>query len=252
MRSRHAVRALCLTVAGLTCIGCTVIGLTAGAVSDASRKAAPLPTWKVYTLKPGVPIDVQLRDGRRFVGRFSGLDPVPATEYAEAYEKARAALQGEVRLPALGPARVDEAGGKRRQVELLGFGPGCAFLRRKEGAEPTRMPSAQISTLTDVAGVSIGTTKIDTWTNSGRLPLMEAFALAGAPLDASAPPLNKEYKDVGPDQRQSLRLPLEEIATIEWLRPGGNATKGFLIGAAVDAVVIGIAALAIAADDGGS
>jgi hypothetical protein len=96
-------------VAGLTCIGCTVIGLTAGAVSDASRKAAPLPTWKVYSLKPGAPIDVQLRDGQRFVGRFSGLDPVPAAEYAEAYEKARVALQNEVRLPALGPAPVEKA-----------------------------------------------------------------------------------------------------------------------------------------------
>jgi hypothetical protein len=251
MRPPHAVRALCLSMAGLACAGCSVIGLTVGAASDASRKAAPLPTWKVYTLKPGVPVDVQMRDGRRFVGRFSGLDPVPATEYAEAYEKARAALQGEVRLPALGPARLDEASGKRRQVELLGFGPGCAFLRRKEGAEPTRVPSAQISTLTDAAGVSIGTTKIDTWTNSGRLPLMEVFALTGAPLEATAPPLNKKYKDGGPDQRTGLRLPLEEIATIEWLRPGGNTTKGFLIGAAVDAAVIGIVALASASDSGG-
>jgi len=252
MHSRHALWALCLTVAGLTCIGCTVIGLTAGAVSDASRKAAPLPTWQVYTLKPGVPIDVQLRDGRRFVGRFSGLEPVPAAEYAEAYEKARVALQGEVRLPALGPARLVEMEGKKRQVELLGFCPGCAFLRRKEGADPARVPSAKISSLTDGAGVGISSSAIETLTGSGRLPLTDVLALTGAPLDAAAPPLSKEYKDAGLDQRQSLRLPLEEIATVEWLRPGGNTTKGLLIGAAVDAAVLGALAIAVAADDGGS
>ena len=48
----------------------------------------------------------------------------------------------------------------------------------------------------------------------------------GAPLDAAAPPLNKKYKDGGPDQRTSLRRPLEEIATIEWLRPGGKRHQG--------------------------
>lgn len=252
MRPPHAVRALCLSMAGLACAGCSVIGLTAGAVSDSKRKAAPLPTWMVYSLKTGAPIDVQLRDGRRFVGRFTGLDSVPAAEYAEAYEKARVALQNEVRLPALGPARLVEDSGKKRQVELLGFGAGCAFLRRKEGAKPTRVPSAEISTLTDAAGVGIGSATIDKWTNSGRLPLTDVLALTGAPLDAAAPPLSKNYKDAGPDQRQNLRLPLEEVATIEWLRPGGNTAKGFLIGAAVDAAVIGIAALAYAADSGGS
>jgi hypothetical protein len=252
MRPPHAVWVLGLGMAGLACAGCTVIGLTAGAVSDAKRKAAPLPTWKVYSLKPGAPVDVQLHDGRRFVGRFSGLDPVPAAEYAAAYEKARVALQNEVRLPALGPARLIEDSGKKREVELLGFGPGCAFLRRKEGAEPTRLPSAKISSVSDAAGVGVGHAAIDKWTNSGRLPLREVFALNGAPLDATAPPLNKKYKDAGQDQRTSLRLPLEEIATIEWLRPGGNTAKGLLIGVAADAAVIGIAALAYAADSGGS
>jgi hypothetical protein len=243
-------RALGLVLAGGVLGGCTLIGLTTGAVSDARRKPTLLPVWEVDSLKPGVPVDVQLRDGRRFVGRFSGLSSVPPAEYAEAYEKARVALQGEVRLPALGPVELVEAGGKKRQVELLGFNPGCAALRRKSGAEPTCHPSGKTSSLTDAAGGRIGATAIDTWTNSGRLPLKDALVMSGAALDAAAPPLTKEYKDAGPDQRQALRLPLEEIASIEWLRPGGATTKGLLIGAAVDVVVVGAAAIALAADSG--
>jgi hypothetical protein len=245
------VQAVCLGLVGVVLAGCTVIGLTTGAISDASRKPAVLPSWEVDSLKPGVPIDIQLRDGRRFVGRFSGLETVPPQEYAGAYEKARVALQAEVRLPALGPVRLVESGGKKRDVELVGFGAGCAFLRRKAGDEPSRVPREKIASLTDAAGVGIGSTTIDTWTNSGRLPLMDVLAMNGAPLDATAAPLTKQNKDRNLDQRQVVRLPVEEIATVTFIRPGGNTMKGFLIGAAVDAAVIGAVAIAAAADDGG-
>jgi hypothetical protein len=229
-----------------------VVGLTTGAVSDAKRKPAVLPTGEVVSLKPGAPVDVQMRDGRRFVGRFSGLEPVAEAQYAAAYEKARLALQAEVRLPALGPARLREPSGKKRDVELVGFGPGCAFTRRKAGQEPSRVAPDKIRSLTDAAGVEIGPSTIDVWTNSGRVPLREAFVMDGAPLDPTAPPLTKQNKDRNLDQRQAVRLPLEDVAAITWIRPGGNAVKGFLVGAALDAAVIGAFAIAWAADDGGS
>jgi len=74
----------------------------------------------------------------------------------------------------------------------------------------------------------------------------------GALVEATAPALSKQNKDANVGQRQDMRLPLEDVAAITWIRPGGNTVKGFLIGAAVDAAVIGVAALAYAADDGGS
>ena len=241
-----------LGVAGVVLAGCSVIGLTSGAISDATRKPAVLPAWEVDALKTGAPVDVQLRDGRRYVGRFSGLEPRPDAEYAAAYDEARAALQAEVRLPALGPAQLLEPGGKKRAVELAGFGPGCAFVRRKAGKEPVRVPREKITNLTDAAGVAIGPVAIDTRTTSGRLPLRDVFTMNGALVEATAPALSKQNKDANVGQRQDMRLPLEDVAAITWIRPGGNTMKGFLIGAAVDAAVIGVAALAYAADSGGS
>jgi len=96
-----------------------------------------------------------------------GLEPRPDAEYAAAYDEARAALQAEVRLPALGPAQLLEPGGKKRAVELAGFGPGCASVRRKAGREPVCVPREKITSLTDAAGVAIGPVAIDTWTTSG-------------------------------------------------------------------------------------
>ncbi len=151
---------------------------------------------------------------------------MPQQEYAGAYEKARVALQAEVRLPALGPVRLVESGGKKRDVELVGFGPGCAFLRRKAGDEPSRVPREKIASLTDAAGVGIGPAAIDTWTSSGRLPLMDVLAMNGAPLDATAAPLTKENKDRNLDQRQVVRLPLAEIVTVTWHPAGREHDEG--------------------------
>ena len=102
---------------GLACAGCRRHRSHRRRRLRRVAQGRPLPTWKVYTLKPGRPhrrTDARRTAFRRALLRVWTRCPRPSTPPPT--RKARVALQGEVRLPALGPARVDEAGGKRRQV----------------------------------------------------------------------------------------------------------------------------------------
>jgi len=92
-----------IAVATLALNGCSIIGLTTGSLIDASRPDQTfLPGWQVVTIKPGTALHVLLEDGGQLFGRFAGLEPLPAAQYAVIYSRTREQKPLGILLPAPG------------------------------------------------------------------------------------------------------------------------------------------------------
>ncbi len=82
--------------------GCSLIGLTLGAMSDARQpKEMIIPGWKVDSLKVGTMIEVLCKDSITLRGKYNGVEPMPLGQYAQAYAKAQARLPEGIHLPNL-------------------------------------------------------------------------------------------------------------------------------------------------------
>jgi len=102
--------------------GCSLIGLTIGAVSDASKPdSLTIPGWEIHIVKPGTKVNVLLKDGEKYSGEFARLERLSLEKYAEKYTSLQEKIT-EFFLPELGDTIVVALkSGIHRIVDFVGF-----------------------------------------------------------------------------------------------------------------------------------
>jgi hypothetical protein len=215
---------LLLGVLAVPLCGCTIIGWAIGYGVDHGKppREKPVARSEIDTLHAGQKVEVHLWDGQSLRGEYQGLEWDTFEAYAPRYEAARAALEGELALPALGPgARLVVTSGGSATGDFRGLGPG--FIRFLEaGASELSIRNERIASLRDAAGHDVNGTALDKLLSERRVPTLTSVKLRTA--------------------SGSRLVPHEDIAGVSRLdaRKTGR-TVGLFVGLTADIVVSAIA-----------
>lgn len=218
-------RVICvLAVAAAAESGCTLIGLAAGRTIDERRPPIrrTVPRGELDVLDSDERIEMLLRDGSIFTGRFLGLDTTRPSSYAARYARAREALSGEQPLPALdATVRLRLVGGKEVTGALHGFGPSFVSLITGSRRTPRTFGLDEVGSLLDAAGHEVSGGRLRALLDEGQLPTTTALrvARAGAGSDTIS------YDDI-------VGLDLLEVPS------HAGRTTGLVLGIAGDATVV--------------
>lgn len=165
-----------------------------------------------------------MRDGRSVRGKYIGLVPLPAEEYAGRYESARARHLPVVPLPELGDTvTLYMTGGGELNAELLGFDPGVVSVRTLGSAQPESVQAQEVRQLQTGCGATITGEALSFLLSEGALPFHSALAVH---LTAVGNPAGLER-----------RVPLDRVALIEWDSDKGRKV-GTIVGGVIDAAVL--------------
>jgi hypothetical protein len=223
-RSRLLAPLLCGLLAAGPSTGCTAIGAAVGAAADHDKEKVvkPIDTEALESLKDGASIEVRLRDGRSLRGRYRGLDWALTDDRIARYEVSGRALANDLGLPAPGPgARLALTRGEVASGELLGFGADFVVFREDEQRMPVRVSLDRVESLADAAG------RTATGPSLGEL-----LATAQIPVEAG---LRLEQEN------GTTLVAHRDIAAVgQLVSPHSGRNRGVVIGAALDALVIGI------------
>jgi len=222
MKSRMLCGLAVVAVAAATVqlSGCSLIGLTIGARSDASKPDyVRIPGWSVRSVKPGTPITVMQRDGARLHGLYDGITLVSAPAYARRYAGCQQRLQPEVALPALGDSiAVKLTSGTQLERRFSGFDLREVLVTAEGKTAPSRLPLKAVASITDRRGNVIDADKLDSLLLRGEIPAVSAIAVKTATGRTS--------------------IPADQVQQLEVRNTKQGKLIGFLVGAAVDAIVI--------------
>lgn len=231
-------RPLCLLLAVALC-GCSIIGLSIGALSDARQpKAMTVPGWKVDTLKVGAKVEVLLRDGRTVNGKFKGIKPMPFNQYVTLHNEAKAQLPEGMYLPNPTDTLVMTfAARKPQESEVTVTGQLAGFVRDSVRvgqnvagkARIVAWPLSELIRLSDQRGNELTGETIRSLINDGKIPVRSSLAILA----------KSEQKLIPTNQ-------VQQVHQLAGKKEG--VLVGFLLGAAIDAAVIA----AVASADWGS
>ena len=207
--------------AGLVAAGCSLIGLGVGAIVD-KKPRHQIPGWEIQAIEPGQKVELTLADGHVMKGKFTGLSPVPDTEYRRRYDEARVALRGvtddAVDLPRLGVgATIVDASGNRAECEYLGFELGAIAFYLPNRADVSTLPFERLHTLADADGRRVDGATLRRLVHERKVPMRA---------------------DVTIDNAGRVRI--EEIAQLS-ISKGKGKMIGFLGGLAIDAIIVIVA-----------
>jgi hypothetical protein len=234
---------LVAAIAILQLDGCSVIGLTAGAISDASKPdTITVPGWEMELIEAGRPIKVILKDRNWIEGAFAGIVRVPEEEYAKRYDAFRKEKKGELLLPELGEKIfITLESGAEGEREFLGFDyyyptakeeakaistsgiPNHVVYTKSIGDTATGIVTVSgIHRITDQNGNELKGEDLRVLISEGHIPLSSAIAV-------------KNLAD-------TTRVAMDQVYQIDVKAKKTGAKTGFIAGACIDLIVIAIAA----------
>ena len=225
MASAISVRHLAaggLVAAAALSVGCSVIGAVVGSSRQQARtrKVAhtPLQGWEVHTVKPGTALTVTLASGEQIAGRYDGLETMLPSEYGPRYAGARATVS-DLSLPAIGDRIVVvPLSGSPVPGLFHGFSAGHVLLRADGGPEVRAFQLRQLTAVTAGDGTAMPPLRLDELIAGGRVPLVSRM-IVGA-----------------------RRVPLDEVRRVQLSPARHGGRNGFLVGLALDAIVIAVVA----------
>lgn len=225
-----------LVAAAMAAAGCTILGALAGTVKSPTRETRPVAPWDLVEIQPGARLELTLRDGSLVLGTLQEVKRVDDTAYAARYAAAREAAGPAARFPALGPgARLRAAGfpdAPTPSWEIVGFVPGSVVLREGRRKPPTTVRLGAIEELADGSGQAFAGSALQELDTAGRLPSQRDLVLRV------------------PSRKDEVRkVPPESVALARASDMKSHVGKGALIGALVDAAIIGGIAIAGAASE---
>lgn len=218
---------LIFAVATLALTGCSLIGLGVGAQIDASKPdQTTLPGWEVVTIKPGTAINVILKDGSWLSGKYSGLDRIPAEQYAAIYFQAREQKLEGILLPALGDS-IDigksvvglfKDSEKNLEGTFEGFEHDRILIKLKERTGLSDVPLSLVTKIASDRSHIISGETIKRLIREGKIPVLSAIVVesdAGKTL-------------VAMDNVSQIEIPVKKRV----------ASEGFITGAIIDAAIL--------------
>lgn len=195
--------------------GCTIIGLTAGAISDSrTPRYRELRGSEMVRVPPGSQVTVRLRDSTRLIGVYRGAVRIADEAYQPAYAAWRERHPRGDAFP-----EVDEP---------IAFDPGGSGSFR-----------AFVATGIEVQVPGVGLTVVDPHgilvrRNGARLDLFDArdMALAGELPIATALLVRTSQGE--------KRIPVDRVQKIDAVVSRRGAVNGMLVGLAADVIIIAI------------
>lgn len=215
----------CLLI--LQFIGCTIIGLGIGAISDA--KKSDYKTISINELgkvkKSSIIIAVK-RNGDQLPGTLLGLEPMNEDEYAEIYNKYRQRVLTRHKVPSLGEISILLIkSGRKLNYILTGFDYDGLILKKSKLTNPSKILFAPLheTEIIDCEGNKIGTNTLERLVLSGEIPVFSSVKIQTLSGDSI----------VNLSNISQLLIPNKKNGRI----------KGLLIGAAIDVTTLIILAL---------
>ncbi len=206
------------------CAGCSVIGLTVGHKYDSSRPPVTVTEWyDIVTARPGSPMVVMLRDGETVEGTFNGFSELPDSDYAALYDDMKRSIFITGYIPAVGDSvSCMLLSGTLVNGRLIGFDWGYMLLSLPVAGERRKVPLTQIDCVTDGLGDRISGDTLKQYIDWGELPLVRTVRL---------------QTDMG--EMAVMPHEVSKVSCVTTARkPIYGKVFGFLIGAAVDVILI--------------
>jgi hypothetical protein len=210
--------------------GCSVIGLGIGAWSD-SRKPnnAIFPGWELEKVKPGQKVILLLRDGNQVKGKFVDLEKMGEKEYAETYQKLVEQKPDGVVLPAIGDTvSIIEKFEKKLNCEFFGFDFDHITVREMGRNLISQINLNNVKKIEQSDGSVVDETTLKRLLFEGKIPLRSFIVLE--------------------NESGNTKNKIENVKEIQIPVKKNGKLRGFLIGAAIDVVVI-IVVIKLASED---
>jgi len=217
---------------------CTLIGYGIGSAIDSGNKRTVAPeSFAPDTIETGTMFKLRLRDGSLVKGKYLGIEPLPAEEYAARYAWIREQHLTNVPLPELGDTvTLVMISGGELDAEFLGFDLYSVLVWKPGAPGPESVRPGDIDELRVRGNAAIPGETLALLLSEGALPFHSAFAMQVAPA-------------IGRAGGKRL-LPMEEILFIEW-KPGTGRTVGTIVGVTIDVAILVTAVAAGASMSGG-
>ncbi len=230
MRHSRLYTALILLSLEAALSGCTLANYGIGSLIDTARTREFGP--EVFapdapaadTPRLGAEVKLKLRDGEVVTGKYLGVEPLPAEEYAERYARARASQTPRFQLPALGDTvGLRMTSGAELKAEFLGLDHQRSVVVNAE--TPLRVLTTDLREIAGSGGDTVSGEALDSLIINGDLPVVSGLALEVA---------------VEERRRRVKRTRLIPLNSVVWAgqRPRGGRTVGFVVGLAVDMTTI--------------
>lgn len=221
---------LLICCSSLQYVGCSVIGFAIGASVDANSPESD--SISVRQL-PGLELRAKVKVIGKDVtvsGEYIGLEEIPIEEYRSSYRTWQAQERSGLFIPSLGdtiiitPVR-DNGGVRQIEGQLIGFRQQFLRLKIKRSSDTAAyegdMLISFIKDLSDGKGNMIEGKAIQAMMTANDIPLMSKMVIEQVETPA-----------------QTVRIPLDKIERIEKKVSQNAALTGFLVGAAIDVVVV--------------
>ena len=206
---------------------CSLIGFGIGWRSDVNKPShTAIPGWEVETVKPGKKITIFLNDGNSVSGRYIGFEHIPADEYTEKYDEGREKLRDEVLLPAISEniTLITESG-KEHKCEFQGFDSRHIWVIMGGNTEPEPMSFSLLTKIAFSQGKTLDAETVRILIMQKRLASFSAIAIDS---------------EIG-----RIHIAMENVKQVQIKVKKYGILKGFLIGAAIDALLIYLFILAL-------
>jgi hypothetical protein len=198
--------------------GCSLIGLTGGAILD-SRHRAPraLVPGRVERFYPGDAMVLTLKDGTRVEGVYEGPARIPAEEYARLYRAWREGSKHASDLPEIGEQVSAPIVGEGRFIGFVQSGIEVAW---KKKAVMGRF--RENGWLTRSNGRRIHLADLRKMAETGELPILTVMRIRGG--------------------EETREVPLNDVAIVRAPGHPYAAKTGFFLGLFADAAIVAAAA----------
>jgi len=204
--------------------GCSLIGLVVGFAVDQGvpKGVRVIPPHQALEVSPGARVAFHLKDGTTVSGRYLGVARIPEEAYARRYRSWRDSLPPGESFPALGDSiTLTLRSGEALAATFGGFGYRQVKLGSAAGVESGVVRFENLVAISGPAGRSIPAEHLVTLDISGDLPSATALRVLDV-FDTSLTALDRVARVSIPTVRHGAR-------------------NGFLIGFAIDAIVMAIA-----------
>ena len=206
-----------LVIASGLLAGCSLVGYTLGSKIDgAGQKLVTVDGWNLERVEVGTQVHALLRTGGEVAGAFEGLDRDSPAAYSARYALWRS-QHADLGAPEVGgDLQIVDVGGKPVAATFVAFEVSSLIVIRADNQLVDAIPYRKIDRLSASGGGTWTGTRLADLAHQGRLPLRSCLLMKGEP-----------------------RVPLDQIERVEMLHAGSTArTVGFIMGAAVDAVLV--------------
>jgi hypothetical protein len=256
LRANHLLQiatiVACSVLGGLVLLdltGCSIIGWRIGANSDAKKPdSLMVQSWQLETVHNGRKLVLYLVDGSVVTGTLQRVVQDSTPPYEERYASFAATLTAPTGFPAPGDSvtlRKDR--GTRTRARLIGY-DFDRIVVQPEAGPPVTVLSKDANRI-EWRDQPIAAFPLMSWLQYSRVPLLSSLVIKQSDQDASAATTSgsSAVSRASPKAGKTVErhVPVSDVRQIQCANIKHGARDGFIIGLAIDAVIVVVALVAM-------